>query len=101
MENMPIIITMATGAPNMDKNTIATMGMAMKSRIFSRSASSSLSPVSMVIPCLCTSFFSSFRCIFSARSDEAVLDVALGAAVGDDADAYLEYDAYYTVGLDI
>ena len=33
MENIPIMITIATGAPNMDKNTIATIGMAIKLRI--------------------------------------------------------------------
>jgi len=48
--NIPIIITISTGAPNIDRNTIATIGIAMKSRIFRRSASSSLSSVSIVIP---------------------------------------------------
>ena len=52
IENIPIITTIATGAPNMDKNTIATIGIATKLRICSRSASSSLSFPSMMMPCL-------------------------------------------------
>src|SRR5205814_9919586 len=85
-EIIPIIRTIATGAPNMDKNTIATIGIAIKSRIFSRSGSSFLS-VSIMIPCLRPSFFSSFWWILSARSDEAELDVARGALVAVDAGA--------------
>src|SRR5205814_8931214 len=85
-EIIPIIRTIATGAPNMDKNTIATIGIATKSRIFSRSGSSFLS-VSIMIPCFRPSFFSSFWWILSARSDEAELDVARGALVAVDAGA--------------
>ena len=33
IENIPIITTIATGAPNMDRNTIATIGIATKLRI--------------------------------------------------------------------
>src|SRR5436190_3635726 len=82
-EIIPIIRTIATGAQNMDKNTIATIGIAIKSRIFSRSGSSFLS-VSIMIPCLRPSFFSRFWWILSARSDEAELDVARGAVVAVD-----------------
>src|SRR5438045_5106068 len=85
-EIIPIIRTVATGARNIDKHTIATIGIAIKSRIFSRSGSSFLS-VSIMIPCLRPNFFSSFWWILSARSDEAELDVARGAVVAFDAGA--------------
>ena len=46
-----------------------------------------MSSPSMTMPRLCPSFFSSFRWILSARSDDAELAVALGAAVDADTDA--------------